>query len=130
MAVLNVRNVPDVLMQRIKSEAALSGVTLREFVVRVLSGDRVVEAVVTDGATVGTEGVEIESERKYTSPKERDKAASAPDPKPAGRDSTPGAHDPSKPKLPRGVTRGMPKTCEHGKELGGICMRCGGEAHA
>lgn len=45
MAVLNVRNVPDVLMKRLKSDAALLGRTLRDHVVSRLGNEAVGEGV-------------------------------------------------------------------------------------
>lgn len=36
VAVINLRNIPDKLHRQIKAEAALQGMTLRDFVVKVL----------------------------------------------------------------------------------------------
>ncbi len=47
MAVLNLRGVPDELAQRLKADAALAGVSLRDYCVRLLSGR---------GVVVGTQG--------------------------------------------------------------------------
>jgi hypothetical protein len=98
MPSLNIRNIGNTLVQRLKSEAALKGKTLREYVIEKL-----------ENGNGGVSGVRVSAEV----------------PKAGGR--KPVAVGNAGDAAFVDITK-MPKTCKHGEKKGYNCWQCGGIA--
>ncbi len=105
MAVLNLRGVPDELAQRLKADAALAGVSLRDYCVRLLSG-RGVEG----HAAGGNESQVVASARERCAPRIASSHTQARKAKPQQQVSSPAA--PTKPCDDCGALIGHQKWCK------------------
>jgi len=117
MPALHIRDISDTLMKRLKSDAALNGITLREHVINQLGGqktkDRVSEDLPRPAQVPVVKRGASRSERVSASSDRVDLDATSSKDTAIGKVSLP--------------TRQVPR-CEHGTEKGYHCWQCGGLA--
>lgn len=107
MAALNIRNVGEDLIKRLKADAALNGMTLRDYVLMQLDGAERIKS---------GRG----SAKSVANPSNESQAV-------AGKPANPADH--SSAEMPTAPISKISKTCKHGTAKGWNCWQCGGIAN-